>query len=308
MTSHREGNAVSDPLPTIGLIGLGLMGQGFARRLVRLGYPVVGFDSLDEKVADAAGLGVAAAASPADVAQRADLVLMSVTTTAAVAAVVEGPQGILGVDKPRARVLVDHSTTEIDTTRSLAAQVDARGRMAFVDAPVSGGPAAAEEGSLAIMAGGRDDAILAIRPVMDKLGRFTHMGAVGAGQATKLVNQALVLTNYCVMAEALRLAEAYGVDAARIPHALATGHAGSNLLPILFERMIARDFAPRGYARQVLKDLEMLNAAAQSKHLAMPMASQALTLFRMLVAQGGSELDATAILTLLAEVPRERRQ
>jgi 3-hydroxyisobutyrate dehydrogenase-like beta-hydroxyacid dehydrogenase len=299
---------MSDSVPTIGLIGLGLMGAGFAKRLRRLNYPVVGFDVLGEKVADAAGLGVAAAASPADVAQRADLVLVSVTTTAAVAAVVGGPEGILSVAKPRARVLVDHSTTEIDTTRSLAAQLDARGAMTLVDAPVSGGPAAAEEGSLAIMAGGRDDAILAIRPVMEKLGRFTHMGAVGAGQATKLVNQTLVLTNYCVMAEALRLAEAYGVDAARIPHALATGHAGSNLLPLLFERMIARDFAPRGYARQVLKDLEMLNAAAQSQHLAMPMASQALTFFRMLVAQGGSELDATAVLNLLPEVAPERHR
>jgi len=299
---------MSSSIPTIGLVGLGLMGQGFAKRLLRLGYPVVGFDILREKVADAARLGVAAAASPADMAQRADLMLMSVTTTAAVAAVVEGPQGIVSVAKPRARVLVDHSTTEIETTRSLAAQIDARADMTFVDAPVSGGPNAAEEGSLAIMAGGKDDAIAAIRPVMDKLGRFTHMGGVGAGQATKLVNQALVLTNYCVIAEALRLAEAYGVDAARVPHALATGHAGSNLLPLLFERMIARDFAPRGYARQVLKDLEMLNAAAQSRHLAMPMASQALTLFRMLVGQGGSDLDATAVLTLLPEVAPERHQ
>ena len=74
------------------------------------------------------------------------------------------------------------------------------------------------------------------------------------------------------MAEALRLAEAYGVDAAKIPAALAPGHAGSNLLPVLFERMIARDFAPKGYARQVLKDLEMLHEAAGARHLAMPMA------------------------------------
>jgi 3-hydroxyisobutyrate dehydrogenase-like beta-hydroxyacid dehydrogenase len=202
-------------------------------------------------------------------------------------------------------VLVDLSTTEIDTTRLLAAKLEAQG-MAFVDAPVSGGPGAAEAGTLAIMAGGTGAAIDSIRPVMGKLGRFTHMGGVGAGQATKLVNQTLVLTNYCVMAEALRLAEAYGVEAAKIPHALATGHAGSNLLPVLFERMIARDFAPKGYARQVLKDLEMLHAAAKAQHLAMPMAGQALTLFRMLVGQGKSELDAAAVLTLLPEAEKGR--
>ena len=296
---------MTNPAPTIGLIGLGLMGEGLAKRLVVMGYPVVGYDVVPAKVAHAKGLGVAPAASPAEVAQRADIALMSVTTTDAVADVVQGQQGILSVAKPRVRVLVDHSTTEIDTTRALAARLDAHGSTSFVDAPVSGGPAAAEAGSLAIMAGGNEAAIESIRPVMEKLGRFTHMGGVGAGQATKLVNQTLVLTNYCVMAEALRLAEAYGVDAARIPHALATGHAGSNLLPVLFERMIARDFTPKGYARQVLKDLEMLNTAAKVQHLAMPMSSQALTLFRMLVAQGKSELDGTAVLTLLPEVTVE---
>ena len=121
----------------------------------------------------------------------------------------------------------------------------------------------------------------------------------GAGQATKLVNQTLVLTNYCVIAEAVRLAQAYGVDVKKIPDALAPGHAGSNLLPIALPRMVDEDFAPRGYARQVLKDLEMLQAAAREHHLAMPMAAQALTLFRMLVASGKSELDGTAVVSLI---------
>ena len=82
------------------------------------------------------------------------------------------------------------------------------------------------------------------------------------------------------------------------PEALALGHAGSNLLPVLFERMIARDHTPRGYARQVLKDLEMLHEAASQHHLAMPMAAQALTLYRLLIAQGKGELDGAAIVTL----------
>ena len=132
----------------------------------------------------------------------------------------------------------------------------------------------------------------------DPIGDFTHMGEVGTGQATKLVNQTIVLTNYCVLAEALRLAEAYGVDVGKIPQALAPGHAGSNLLPVAFPRMAAADFAPRGYARQVLKDLEMLQAAAADEHVAMPMAAQALTLYRLLVASGHSERDAGAVVTL----------
>ena len=142
------------------------------------------------------------------------------------------------------------------------------------------------------------DAIARIAPVMAHLGQMTHMGGAGAGQATKLVNQTIVLTNYCVLAEALRLGEAYGVDTSKIPQALAPGHAGSNLLPVAFPRMAAEDFAPRGYARQVLKDLEMLQAAAADEHIAMPMAAQALTLYRLLVASGRSELDASAVVGL----------
>jgi len=101
-----------------------------------------------------------------------------------------------------------------------------------------------------------------------------------------------------VLAEALRLGEAYGVDVSKIPQALAPGHAGSNLLPVAFPRMATEDFAPRGYARQVLKDLEMLQAAAADEHVAMPMAAQALTLYRLLVAGGQSERDAGAVVTL----------
>ena len=199
-----------------------------------------------------------------------------------------GPRGIIASDVT-GKVVVDHSTAEIKATLSIAEQLGAAGAM-FVDAPVSGGPGAAETGTLAIMAGGADAAIARIAPVMKHLGTMTHMGASGAGQATKLVNQTIVLTNYCVLAEALRLGEAYGVDTSKIPQALAPGHAGSNFLSTAFPRMAAEDFAPRGYARQVLKDLEMLQAAAADEHVAMPMAAQALTLYRLLVASGRSEI------------------
>ena len=237
-----------------------------------------------------------AAASAAEVAKAADIILVCVINTAAVKDATLGPRGIVANDVT-AKVVVDHSTTEIKATLSIAEQLGAAGAM-FVDAPVSGGPGAAETGTLAIMAGGADAAIARIAPVMRHLGTMTHMGASGAGQATKLVNQTIVLTNYCVLAEALRLGEAYGVDTSKIPQALAPGHAGSNLLPVALPRMAAEDFAPRGYARQVLKDLELLQAAAADEHVAMPMAAQALTLYRLLVASGRSEMDAGAVVTL----------
>ncbi|MDO8878197.1 MAG: NAD(P)-dependent oxidoreductase [Pseudolabrys sp.] len=281
----------------IGFIGLGLMGRGFTRRLAELGHGVVGFDIDPAKVAAAAAWGVKPAKSAAEVVEACDVILACVINTAAVEDAAIGPRGALAAGKLDGKVFVDHSTTELEATKGIAAALAARGMM-FVDAPVSGGPGAAAAGSLAIMAGGTDAAIAAITDIMRGLGKMTHMGPVGTGQATKLVNQTLVLTNYCVLAEALRLAQSYGVDARKIPEALKTGHAGSNLLAAAFPQMIDEDFAPRGFARQVLKDLEMLQAAARDQHLAMPMASQALTLFRLLVAGGKSELDATAVVSL----------
>lgn len=281
----------------VGLVGLGLMGQGFAHRLIERGHRVVGFDLDDSKTRAAADRGVMPAASAADVAAAADVILVSVINTAAVENVALGPRGLVATPKPAGKIMVDLSTTELEATKRIAATLEQHG-MTLVDAPVSGGPGAAKAGTLAIMAGASEATIARIAPLMSDLGKMTHMGAVGAGQATKLVNQTIVLTNYCVLAEALRLAQCYGVDAAKIPEALRTGFAGSNMLGPVFPQMLAEDFSPRGFARQVLKDLELLNAAAAAGHLAMPMASQALTLYRLLVASGKSELDACAVVTL----------
>jgi 3-hydroxyisobutyrate dehydrogenase-like beta-hydroxyacid dehydrogenase len=287
---------------TIGFVGIGLLGGAMAARLRAVGYRVIGFDVSPAARAAASARGIEVALSSMAVAQAADIIGICVTTTAAVEDVVGGSSGLCAGGDLAGKIVTDHSTTTIEATHRVAKALAARGAR-FLDVPVSGGPGAAESGTLALMAGGEEAAIERVRPLMERLGRFTLMGATGAGQATKLVNQTLVLTNYCVMAEALRLAESYGVDAAKVPHALATGHAGSNLLPVLFERMVARDWTPRGYARQVLKDLEMLNDAAHDKGLAMPMSAQALTLFRLLVAQGHSELDGAAIATLWPDRP-----
>ena len=286
---------------SVGFIGLGLMGQGFTQRLCEKGYRVIGYDVDADKTRAAAAWGVAPADSAAEAANAADIVFVCVINTAAVEDVTLGARGVITAAKPAGKICVDLSTTELTATKQIASALEQRGIM-FVDAPVSGGPGAAKAGTLAIMAGGTDAAIAGISSVMGDLGTMTHMGPVGTGQATKLVNQTIVLTNYCVLAEALRLAQAYGVDAAKIPQALKGGHAGSNMLGPVFPQMLADDFAPRGFARQVLKDLEMLQAAARDRHLAMPMASQALTLYRLLIAAGKSELDAAAVVTLY---PRE---
>ncbi|HEX8167329.1 MAG TPA: NAD(P)-dependent oxidoreductase [Beijerinckiaceae bacterium] len=287
-------------MTTVGFIGLGLMGTGFTKRLAATGHAVIGHDIDAEKVAAAAAWGVKPARSPADAIRRADIVAICVTTTAAVEAVATGGDGLLSAGGLAGKIVVDFSTTEMAATHRVAQALTQAGA-AFIDAPVSGGPGAAETGTLAIMAGGDAAALKAARPVLETLGQVTHMGATGAGQATKLVNQALCLTNYCVVAEGLRLAQAYGVDARKIPQALAPGLANSAVLQAIYPRMVENDFAPRGYARQVLKDLEMLHEATRAQHLALPMTALATTLFRMLVAQGKSELDGAAVVTLIPE-------
>jgi 3-hydroxyisobutyrate dehydrogenase len=288
---------MSDAKEKIGCIGLGLMGQAFTKRLVERGYPVTGYDAVAEKVRAAEAHGVRPAASPVEVAQASEVVLVCVTSTRDVEQVLFGASGI-AEEAVRSMVVVDHSTTEVEATRTMAARLRSETRIGLVDAPVSGGPPAAAAGTLAIMAGGDPKDIERVAPVMANLGALTHMGPIGAGQTTKMVNQILVLNNYCVLAEALALAEAGGVDASKIPDALASGHAGSNLLKALFPRMIRRDFAPSGYARQVLKDLDMVQSLARDLKVPTPISAQAASLFRIMVAKGHAELDGIAVLKL----------
>ena len=283
---------------SVGFIGLGLMGEGFTQRLVEKGYAVTGYDLDAEKRARAVSIGVTEAATPREVAAAAEIVLMCVTSTDAVRAVVFG-EGGLSEAAGASSIIVDHSTTIVDDTKSMAADLKEKTGADWVDAPVSGGPAAAKGGSLAIMAGGDDAAIARVTPVMNDLaGVFTHMGPVGAGQVTKMVNQVLVLNNYVILSEALAMAEAGGIDAAKIPAALATGHAGSNLLNALFPRLIARDYEPQGYVRQILKDLHMLDDLARSLKVPTPMSSQSTALFRVLYSKGHGERDGISVMKL----------
>jgi 3-hydroxyisobutyrate dehydrogenase-like beta-hydroxyacid dehydrogenase len=287
--------------PAVGFIGLGLMGHAFTKRLSACGYRLTGYDIAADKLEAATRHGVQRAASAAEVTRASDIVQICVMTAADLEAAVFGKDGVAAA-AGAGKILIDHSTTEVETTKRFAARLAETG-MGWIDAPVSGGPPAAEAGTLAIMAGGDDGHLAQAQDLLADLGHCTHMGAVGAGQVTKMVNQVLVLANYCVLAEALSLAEAGGVDAARIPEALGAGYAGSTMLERLYPRMVARDFAPAGYAFQVLKDLDMVQGLAKSLTVPTPMTSQAATLFRILNAKGHDRLDAIAVLKLYDREP-----
>ncbi len=281
----------------IGFVGLGLMGQGFTRRLCARGYRVHGFDRIVEKVEAAKTHGVLPCKAAAEATAAADIVHLCVMTRSDLEAAVFGKEGVAAGASSQ-KILIDHSTTPADVTKAFAGRLYEETGMAWIDAPVSGGPPAAEAGTLAIMVGGDDDVVARAMPVLSDLGEATHMGSGGAGQVTKMVNQIVVLNGFCILAEALALAEAGGVDPEKIPAALGGGYAGSNMLQKLFPRMIARDYAPAGYLFQTLKDLDMVHDIARDLKVPTPMSSQAASLFRVMMSKGHGELDAISVLKL----------
>jgi 3-hydroxyisobutyrate dehydrogenase len=282
----------------IGYVGVGLMGLPMLTRLVRLGYPVTAYDVSARQNDAARAAGAQVAASPADTVLGADVVLLNLPTTESVDAAVFGPRGIASALQPP-QLLVDFSTIKVDRGRAFAQRLRDSTGCGWVDAPVSGGPPASAAGTLTVMAGGDAADIARLAPLMaDVAARCTHMGPSGSGLAAKMVNQLIVGCTHAVLAEALVLAEAAGIDAARLPECLAGGHADGTLLQKLYPRMAARDFAPQGYARQLLKDLEMLNEFAAGMKAPLPMSGNALSLYRMLVHLGHSELDTSALFKL----------
>jgi 3-hydroxyisobutyrate dehydrogenase-like beta-hydroxyacid dehydrogenase len=283
---------------SIGYVGIGLMGLPMTKRLLSLGYAIRAYDIVPALVAAAREAGAAAASSPADAVQGADLVLLNLPTTAAIEAAVFGANGAASALRAP-QLLIDFSTIPVGDCRVYASRLRGKTGAGWIDAPVSGGPPASGTGTLTVMAGGEPADIERARPLFaDIAGRFTHMGATGAGLAAKMLNQLIVGCGHAVMAEAVVLAEAAGIDPARLPDCLAGGLADSALLQKLYPRMVRRDFAPQGYVRQLLKDLEMVNEYAGALKAPTPMMGEALSLYRMLAHLGHTELDTAAVLKL----------
>jgi 3-hydroxyisobutyrate dehydrogenase len=282
----------------IGYVGVGLMGLPMAKRLLSLGYAVRAFDIAPDRVAAAREAGAAAAASAADAVRGVDLVVLNLPTPDAVEAAAFGENGVASALQPP-QLLIDFSTNKVYQTKAFAQRLREKTGAGWIDAPVSGGPPASGSGTLTVMAGGEAAEIERVRPFFaDVAGRFTHMGPSGAGMAAKMLNQLIVGAGHAVMAEAVVLAEAAGIDPERLPECLAGGLADSALLQKLYPRMVKRDYAPQGYVRQLLKDLEMVNDFAGSLKAPTPMMSEALTLYRMLAHLGHTELDTAAVLKL----------
>jgi 3-hydroxyisobutyrate dehydrogenase len=284
----------------LGYIGIGLMGRPMTLRLLAAGHEVTVWNRSRGKLAAVLDKGAKAADSPAAVARNSEIVMMCVTDQHAAEEVLFGKNGVITAAEA-GKLVVDFSSIAPASARDFAARLEQKG-MGLIDAPVSGGVAGAEKGTLAIMAGGKAEHIERVRPVVMHLAqRFTRMGDSGAGQATKLCNQIIVGSLIVVIAEAVRLAEAAGVDATKLPEALKGGFADSVPLQIFGSRMAARSFEPSlGSSAIMLKDLENAATVARENGVPLPMAGTAAQLYRLLAAQGKGEKEISTIIELLA--------
>ena len=225
--------------------------------------------------------------------------LLNLPTPEAVEAAVFGEYGVASVLRPP-QLVIDFSTNKVAQCKAFARRLREKTGAGWIDAPVSGGPPASGSGTLTVMAGGEAADIERARPAVRRCRRPLH--AHGPFRArewpAKMLNQLIVGAGHAVMAEAVVLAESAGIDPARLPECLAGGLADSALLQKLYPRMVKRDFAPQGYVRQLLKDLEMVNEFAGGLKAPTPMMGEALSLYRMLAHLGHGELDTAAVLKL----------
>ena len=283
----------------LGYIGIGLMGKPMVLRLLAAGHEVTVWNRSKDKLKAVLEKGAKAADTPAAVAKASEIVMLCVTDQKAAEEVLFSPQGIFN-SGAKNLLVVDFSSIAPASAREFHGKLREK-QIFIVDAPVSGGVPGAEKGTLAIMAGGRPEDIERARPVVMHLAqRFTRMGDAGAGQVTKLCNQIIVGSLFPVLAEAVRLAEAAGVDAKRLPEALKGGFADSLPLQVFGARMAARQFEPPlGTNAIMLKDLGNAATVAKQCGVPLPMAEAAAARYRLLVSQGKAEMDPAVLVELL---------
>lgn len=261
------------------------MGRGMALNLLKAGYPLIVWNRTPARLTPLLTAGAQAAASPADLAARCDLIFICVSDTPDVQAVVHAPDGLLAALRP-ATLIVDHSTISPQATQALSAAAAARGA-AWLDAPISGGSEGAARGTLSIMVGGAADAVQRAMPYLQAMGQtITHVGPSGAGQMAKLVNQILIVNTMQGIAEALLLAQAGGLDLEKTLAAVSGGAAGSWMLANRAPQVMARDWRPGFMVDLQTKDLRLALDAADALGVPIPHTSLIFNYYRALQTAG----------------------
>jgi 3-hydroxyisobutyrate dehydrogenase len=293
---------MTNSLPPVGFVGLGIMGRPMAGQLLRAGYPLFVHTRTRAKAEPLLDLGAGWCVSPADVGQHCKLLITMVPDTPDVEAVLFGPRGAAET-LPSGACVVDMSTIRPDATRSFAERF-AEKSITLLDAPVTGGDVGAQNATLTIMVGGDAAAFSQVRPVLEKLGKLiVHVGPSGSGQMLKACNQVLCAVNLIAVCEALTLAERSGLDVRLMIETLASGAGGSWALANLGPKIAARDLAPAFMIELMQKDLRIAQAAAQNLHVSLCGTALAQQLLRAVEAEpDGGRLGTQAMIRALEKL------
>jgi len=281
------------PHPTVAFLGIGLMGQPMAARLADAGFPLRAWNRSTAKARTLATHGVQVCESLEDAVRDADMVVSMLADGAAVGTTMDAALPAMAPGS----VWIDMSSTRHDEALVFHARLAGQG-MRFLDAPVSGGVPGAQDGKLAIMAGGSLRDFEEALPLFAVLGSAQLVGPAGSGQVAKLCNQLIVGATLNVVAEALLLAQAAGADPAAVREAIRGGFAGSRILELHGQRMLDRNFVPGGQVKSQLKDLRNVLAAAGEVGLSLPLTAAATRSYESIEAELGHADHAAALLAL----------
>lgn len=279
----------------IGFIGAGVMGAPMVRRLLDAGHQVRVWNRTPAKAEALATYGAQVVKTLADVATDVQLLISVIENGAAVREVLFAPE--LLDQLAEGQVIIDMSSIAPHESSEINQRFHAMG-MSYVDAPISGGPDGAELGTLAIMAGGSVDAIEYARPILECMGRVTHVGLSGAGQTVKLLSQTIASTAITAVSEVMVLASKLGLEPARVRSALTGGFADSKMLQIHGLRMEERNFVPGGHVRTFLKDLNNAAAIMSANGLVFPVADLARSYFAQLAQEGHGDDDISSVVLI----------
>ncbi|HSW64172.1 MAG TPA: 2-hydroxy-3-oxopropionate reductase [Dissulfurispiraceae bacterium] len=288
-------------MSALGFVGLGIMGKPMARHLITAGHAVAVCSRSSGPAEELAAIGAIVCSSPREVAGKSDIVFIMVPDTPDVEKVIFGKNGLIEGMKPGS-IVVDMSTIAPLATREFAAHLADKG-IEMLDAPVSGGQVGAENATLSIMVGGKEDVFKKAKPYFEIMGKLiVHIGGNGTGQTCKTANQIVVAGTIQAVSEALLLASRAGADPAKVREALLGGFAQSRILDVHGNRMITRNFAPGFRIRLQQKDLNIALDTARSLGLSLPGTQSAQELYSAVAADGGSDLDHSALLTALEKL------
>ncbi len=280
----------------VGFCGLGLMGAPMVRRLIIAGHDVHVWNRTTHKAEALEEIGAIKHESPSSLASECEVVILCLFDATAVEEVVFGNNGL--VFGTALQYIIDHSSIPVDKTIEFATRVESRS-VKWIDAPVSGGVAGAEQGTLAIMTGGDEHDLEQFVSLLGAYAqRVTHMGKTGAGQATKLCNQTIVSNTIAAISEAVALAESSGVDASRLKDALAGGWADSILLQTFVPRMTSQPVPASATLETMLKDLNTILDLASVTNLSLPVSSAACGVYKHAADAGFADQDVSSLINI----------